>query len=94
MSLISGGCAWGLWRAELDEAVGAFVRAIQEAPAGLSRAPPQPASSGGAAWAPEGLGFGGAPPVPGRSQGGAMTLQDGLDQLSRLKEQMLGLEAL
>ena len=78
-----GGCA------ELDEAVGAFVRAIQEAPAGLARAAPQPAcggGSGGAAGAVEGLaGFGGGLLGQGIGQGGAMTLQDGLDQLSRLK---------
>lgn len=60
--------------AELDEEVGAFVRAIQEAPPSLAR---------GAAATPHGpaaheqLQYGGAP--------SRLTLQAGLDQLSQFK---------
>lgn len=59
-------------RAELDEEVGAFVRAIQEAPLSLAR---------GAA--PSALAQAGAEPTSNR-----MTLQAGLDQLSRFRARM------
>lgn len=59
-----------MWNvAELDEEVGAFVRAIQEAPLSLTR--------GGV---PSALAQAGPAPPPSR-----LTLQAGLDQLARFK---------
>ena len=59
-----------MWNvAELDEEVGAFVRAIQEAPLSLTR--------GGV---PSALAQAGPTPPPSR-----LTLQAGLDQLARFK---------
>lgn len=65
--------------AEIDDAVGAFVRTIQDAPPTLMRAPLQPlhGSSG----------------AVGASSGSAnkLTLQGGLEQLSRFKSSLKAL---
>ena len=96
--LLQGNTVW--CHAELDEAVGAFVRAIQEAPPNLARGAALlqgGADSGSAAPAPAaafgggGLGGSGPAQLGGSGQRGAMTLQDGLEQLSRFQA---GLEAL